>query len=147
MAPLSASYVDLQSVLDPYGRLIASFRHYPDEQLLYIRWVGNLTGEEVIRVAKVGGQLQQQLHCPLLLNDKTDSTGDWSEALPWLEYEWLPAALEQGLRAFAYVFSPDLQNQYISSEFAERVGHQLPIQLFYDTSAAWEWLRRQRAAA
>jgi hypothetical protein len=147
MATLSASYVTLQSVPDAYGRPIASFRHYPEEQLLCIRWTGNLTGEEVIRVAKAGGAIQQPLHCPLLLNDKTDSTGDWAEALPWLEYEWLPQALAAGLRAFAYVFSPDMQNQYISVEFAERVGQQLPIQLFYDLDAAWEWLRRQPAAA
>ena len=147
MAALSTAYVDLQSVNDSHGRLIAWFRHYPAENILYIHWVGNLTGEEVIRVAKMGGVIQQELHCPLLLNDKTDSTGDWSEALPWLEYEWLPAAIEQGLRAFAYVFSPDLQNQYISAEFAERVATQLPIQLFYNHSSAWEWLRRQQVAA
>ncbi|SHJ04850.1 hypothetical protein SAMN02745146_2113 [Hymenobacter daecheongensis DSM 21074] len=147
MAALSTSYTDLQTVLDEHGRLIASFRHYPNEQLLYIRWSGNLTGKEVIRVAMAGGAIQQELHCPLLLNDKTDATGDWSEALPWLEYEWLPQALAEGLRAFAYVFSPDMQNQIISLEFAERVSKQLPIQLFYDVSTAWEWLRRQHAAA
>ncbi|WP_345115596.1 hypothetical protein [Hymenobacter algoricola] len=147
MPALSTSYTELQSVLDSHGRLIASFRHYPEEQLLYIRWTGNLTGEEVIKVAKAAIPILQRLHCPLLLNDKTDSTGDWSEALPWLEYEWLPLAMKQGLRAFAYVFSPDLQNQFISVAFAERVGQQIPIQLFYDTATAWNWLRRQHAAA
>ncbi|GAA4017966.1 hypothetical protein GCM10022408_34560 [Hymenobacter fastidiosus] len=147
MAALSSSYTDLQSVHDAHGRLIASFRHYSDEQLLYVHWTGNLTGEEVIRVAKVAGAIQQALHCPLLLNDKTDATGDWSEALPWLEYEWLPLAIEAGLRAFAYVFSPDMRNQSISLEFAERVSQQMPIQLFYDVDTAWQWLRRQHAAA
>jgi hypothetical protein len=147
MRTITSSYVDLQTVLDPYGRLIAAFRHYPAEQLLYIRWTGNLTSEEVIRVAQASGSIQQQLHCPLLLNDKTDSTGDWAEALPWLEYEWLPQAIATGLRAFAYVFSPDMRNQYMSVAFAERVGQQLPIQLFYDTASAWNWLRRQQAAA
>ncbi|RYU82164.1 hypothetical protein [Hymenobacter persicinus] len=147
MPALSSAFVELESVFDEHDRLIATFRHYPEEQLLYIRWTGNLTGKEVIKVAKAGGAIEQRLHCPLLLNDKTDSTGDWSEALPWLEYEWLPLAIEAGLRAFAYVFSPDMRNQFISVEFAERVGQQLPIQLFYDTATAWEWLRRQRAAA
>ncbi|MCB2408322.1 hypothetical protein [Hymenobacter lucidus] len=147
MTSLSTSYLELGTVVDDHGQLIASFRHYPDQQLLYIRWTGNLTGLEVIKVAKAAGPIQQQYHCPLLLNDKTDSTGDWSEALPWLEYEWLPVAMEEGLRAFAYVFSPDLQNQFISVEFAEHVGQHLPIQLFYDVSTALEWLRRQHAAA
>ncbi|MCB2377695.1 STAS/SEC14 domain-containing protein [Hymenobacter sp. BT635] len=147
MAPLSTVYTDLGTVLDSHGQPIASFRLYPEQQLLYIRWTGNLTGPEVIEVATAAGPIQQQYHCPLLLNDKTDSTGEWSEALPWLEYEWLPQAMKGGLRAFAYVFSPDMQNQGISMEFAEHVGKHLPIQLFYDVDAAWEWLRRQRVAA
>lgn len=147
MAALSTSYTALQSVLDKHGILIASFRHYPDEQLLYIRWTGNLTGQEVIKVARVAGEIQQALYCPLLLNDKTDATGDWSEALPWLEYEWLPDAVKQGMQAFAYVFSPDMRNHLISLAFAEHVRRKIPVELFYDTATAWEWLRRQRAAA
>ncbi|UOQ55345.1 hypothetical protein [Hymenobacter cellulosivorans] len=147
MPPLSTLCTDLGTVTDAYGRPIASFRVYPEQQLLYISWTGNITGPEVIQVAKAAGPIQAQYRCPLLLNDKTDSTGEWSEALAWLEYEWLPAALHDGLRAFAYVFSPDMQNQIISLEFAERVGKQLPIQLFYDVDTALEWLRRQRVAA
>ncbi|TGE29653.1 hypothetical protein [Hymenobacter metallicola] len=147
MTTLSTIYTDLGTVLDAHGQPIASFRIYPEQQLLYIRWTGNLTGAEVVRVATAAGPVQQQYRCPLLLNDKTDSTGEWSEALPWLEYEWLPQAIESGLRAFAYVFSPDMHNQGISIEFADRVAQHLPIQLFYDVSSAWEWLRRQRVAA
>jgi hypothetical protein len=144
---LSTSYLDLGPALDEYQRPIAFFRVYPDQQLLYVRWTGNITGPEVIRVATAAGPIQQKYHCPLLLNDKTDATGDWSDALPWLEYDWLPAAIEAGLRAFAYVFSPDMQNQIISIEFAEHVGRYLPIQLFYDVNSALEWLRRQNIAA
>lgn len=147
MPPLSTLYTDLGTVTDAHGQPIASFRVYPEQQMLYIRWTGNITGPEVIRVATAAGPIQAQYRCPLLLNDKTDSTGEWSEALAWLEYEWLPAALQGGMRAFAYVFSPDMQNQIISIEFAERVGKQLPIQLFYDLDTALEWLRRQHVAA
>ncbi|UOQ74589.1 hypothetical protein [Hymenobacter cellulosilyticus] len=147
MALLSTQYTDLETVTDAYGQPIATFRLYPEQQLLYVRWTGNVTGPEVIKVAMAAGPIQAQYRCPLLLNDKTDSTGEWSEALPWLEYEWLPAALQGGLRAFAYVFSPDMQNQIISLEFAERIAKQLPIQLFYDVETALEWLRRQYVAA
>ncbi|TGE16780.1 STAS/SEC14 domain-containing protein [Hymenobacter elongatus] len=147
MTILSTPYTDLGTVLDAHHRPIASFRFYPEQQLLYIRWTGNITEAEVIKVATAAGPIQQQYHCALLLNDKTDSTGEWADALPWLEYEWLPLALEEGLRAFAYVFSPDMQNQIISVEFAERVGKHLPIQLFYDVETALEWLRRQYVAA
>lgn len=144
---LSTTYADLSTVTDAHGNPIASFRNYANEQLLYISWSGNLTGKEVIQVAKAALKLQQQFHFPLILNDKTRATGDWSEALPWLEYEWLPASIDAGLRAFAYVFSPDMQSHLISTEFVEKVGKHLPIQLFYDIPSASQWLYQQYKAA
>ncbi|ALD21476.1 hypothetical protein [Hymenobacter sp. DG25A] len=144
---LSTTYADLGSVFDEQENIIASFRHYPNEQLLYISWSGNLTGPEVIKVATAALKLEKQYHFPLLLNDKTHATGEWADALPWLEYEWLPAAVEEGLRAFAYVFSPDLASHLISAEFSEKIGQHMPVHLFYDVPSASQWLQQQFEAA
>lgn len=130
----------LYTLPDVHGDPLAEFWHYPDNHLLYVRWHGNLTSEEVIRVAAQYLHQQRQLHCPLLLNDKCDSTGDWREALEWLEYEWLPQARKLELKAFAYVFSPDVNNQLVSNEFLERLDGQLPVRVFYDLPTAWQWL-------
>ncbi|WP_303310723.1 hypothetical protein [Hymenobacter sp. BT730] len=143
----STTYADLGTVSDKHGVAIATFRHYPSEQLLYIIWNGNLTGKEVIQVAKEGLKILEEFHIPLVLNDKTKATGDWSEALPWLEYEWLPDAMQEGLRAFAYIFSPDVQSHIVSAEFVEKIGKYLPIQLFYDMPSAMQWLQQQHKAA
>jgi len=133
----------LSTVPDVYGKLLIEFWHYEAEQVLYTRWHGNLTADEVIKGAEHATLLLSSLHCPLLLNDKHHSSGDWSEAMTWLEYEWLPSALREGLQAIAYVFAPDVSNQIVSVEFAKRVEQHLSIKLFYSVPAAWGWLRRQ----
>ena len=133
----------LGTVADANGKPLVDFLHSPTQKVLCARWYGNLTGREVTRVAQEYLRAQTTLHCPLLLNDKSQATGDWSEAMDWLEYEWLPQAMEGGLHAIAYVFSPDMHNQLASLAFFERVRKHLPIQLFYDVPAAWQWLRTQ----
>ncbi|MFD2786029.1 hypothetical protein [Hymenobacter rubripertinctus] len=133
----------LGTLPDANGKPLADIQHSSAHGLLYVQWFGNLTGREVIHVARNYLTLEADLHYPLLLNDKRHSTGDWSEAMEFLEYEWLPQAMQEGLRAVAYVFSPDMHNQLASLEFFERVRQHLAIQLFYDMPAAWQWLRTQ----
>ena len=68
-----------------------------------------------------------------ILNDKRDTGGDWSEALPWLQYEWLPQAVASGVRAMAYLFSPDLEAQLVSHEFVAAVQEHIQIMAVYRT--------------
>ncbi|UPL49967.1 hypothetical protein [Hymenobacter sublimis] len=143
MATPSLPLEFLGSLPDAHGHPLVEFHHSPTHQLLYVQWFGNLTGREIIRVARDGLGLHARLRYPLLLNDKSQATGDWSEAMDWLEYEWLPQAMDTGLRAIAYVFSPEVHNQLVSVDFFERVRQQLPIQLFHKLPAAWEWLAQE----
>ncbi|WP_375434741.1 hypothetical protein [uncultured Hymenobacter sp.] len=132
---------DMGLVLDVHGAPLLQQFYYPTEQLLYVQWFGNLTAESVVTGARAALQTQEKLRFPLLLNDKHDATGDWSEALEWLEFEWLPQAHTLGLRAFAYVFAPDLSNQLASLDFVARSSQLLSIQVFYDTATARTWLQ------
>lgn len=141
MSPLHLE--PMGTISDTSGKPLVDLLHSPRHKLLGTQWYGNLTGREVMQVAQEYLHLQSRLHYPLLLNDKSQATGDWSEAMDWLEYEWLPQAMKSGLRAMAYVFSPDMHNQLASLTFFERVRKHIPIQLFYDVPAAWQWLRTQ----
>jgi len=140
--PLST---DCYPVHDTHGQLIATAYYYALDELLYVVWTGNLTCVEVMRVADAFLHLQTMQPIARLYNDKTITTGDWSEAMAWLEFEWLPAAIRNGLRAMAYVLSPDVSNQLISRRFAERISLHIPIQLFYNynKSQALTWLQAQ----
>ena len=138
---LTAEAVLLTTLADGYGAPLAEYYFFPDHTLLYIRWHGQLTAEEVIRGVLVGTRLLEEHAFERVLNDKRDTGGDWSEALPWLEYEWLPKAVAAGLRAIAYILSPDLEAQIVSQEFVATVGSQIQISLFINEEDAREWLR------
>ena len=84
---------------DAQGALLAEYLFFPADELLYVRWHGHLTGAEIIRGVEHGSKWHEQLVYSLVLNDKSDTGGDWSDALPWLEYEWLPKAVAAGVRA------------------------------------------------
>lgn len=135
---------ELGLVLDAHGAPLLQQFYLPAEQLLYVQWFGNLTADSVVAGAQAVLATQEQLKFPLLLNNKHGSTGDWSEAMEWLEFEWLPQAYRLGLRAFAYVFAPDLNNQLASLDFVARSSQLLSIQVFYDADSARTWLQTHR---
>ncbi|MBC6988455.1 hypothetical protein [Hymenobacter sp. BT491] len=148
MATLSSVYTAFPDVYDEHGQLIAVLRYYPADYLLHVLWKGNLTGNEVIRVAETAIPLQQQFPFQLVLDDKTEATGDWSDAFPFIEFEWLPQAMQQGLRAFAYVFSPEYHDQLTSFDFLESLtSHNLAVETFYNIDTAWEWLQKHHVHA
>ncbi|WP_019947968.1 hypothetical protein [Hymenobacter aerophilus] len=130
----------LRTLTDDSGQLLARVEYDPTRQLLAVHWFGNLTGQQVIYVARTTQQLSATHPYRLLLNDKSQATGDWSEAQAWLEYEWLPQALAGGLRAVAYVFTPDMHNQLASYQFVEYLAPYVRIEVFPDLTSALQWL-------
>lgn len=149
MHPTMYSANHTLAVADQHGRPIATLYACPAQHLLTVCWEGNLTAPEVVRVAKAALELRQRIAEPLtlLLNDKSGVTGDWSEALPWLEFEWLPQAVARGLQAIAYVFSVDVAAQIASREFVKRIGQSLPVRAFADRQQAEAWLLNHRQVA
>lgn len=136
--------VRLLSLVDAHRAPLAEFDYYPDDDVLCVRWHGHLTAAEVIRVGEAGLALRRQgSGARRLLNDKSGTTGDWGEALPWLQYEWLPQAVDNGLCAMAYTFSSDLDSQLVSQEFVEAVHAHINIKVFHSPVLAWEWLVQQ----
>ncbi|AII50998.1 hypothetical protein N008_03245 [Hymenobacter sp. APR13] len=137
---LPAGTQQLGFLRDEHGAPLLRQLYYAPEQLLCGQWFGNLTAESVIAGGKACLQGMQQLRPVLVLNDKSVATGDWTEAMDWLEYEWLPLAQQYGMRAFAYVFSPDMHNQLAALEFFTRIRPHVAIKLFYDADSAHAWL-------
>ena len=136
-----ADAVHLRTLPDRYGAPLVEFYHCPADSLLYVHWYGHLTASEVIRGAQEAARLSETHPYHLVLNNKREANGDWSEALPWLQYEWLPLAVAGGLRALAYVLSPNLEAQIVSRTFVEAVRPQLAVGLFTAEHEAVHWLR------
>ncbi len=114
--------------------------HYPHKDFFYIKWCGHINSEDTIAVAKKYLELQQSFHCPKILNDKSDVTGDWAEANDWLEYEWLPLAVAAGLRYFSMVVSRDLHDLAPAQDLQKRFSPDCEVKLFRDLTQAKEWL-------
>jgi hypothetical protein len=137
---LPAPPTQLLTLEDAHGAALAEYSYYPNEELLYVRWHGQLTGPDIIRGVQHGAAWRDQLHYSVILNDKSDSGGDWSEALPWLQYEWLLGAVAAGVRAMAYVFSPDRDNRFASQQLVESLRPHMAIELFENIELALAWL-------
>ena len=140
---LTAEAILLTAITDSYGAPLAEYYFFPDNGLLYVCWHGQLTAAEVIRGVLEATRLLEVHAFQRVLNDKRDTGGDWSEALPWLEYEWLPKAVAAGLRAIAYIQSPNLEAQIVSQDFVAAVRSQVQISLFTTEEDAQEWLQTQ----
>ena len=133
----------LLSLPDVHGALLAEFDFFAEQQVLWVRWHGHLTGAAVVRGAQAAQRLRHEGRAPQrILNDNSHATGDWSEALPWVQYEWLPEAVASGLRAMAYVLSPDPVSQPNSHEFAQAVRRLIPLSIFRHPGPGWRWLGR-----
>ena len=77
---------------------------------------------------------------PYVINDKSCATGDWTDAMPWLEYEWLPQTVANGLKAMAYVVSADMYTYMAGFDFYQRMREVLPLRLFSTVEEARAWL-------
>ncbi len=157
-APASASDLTpagLHQLLDMHGAPLADFDYAPGSDLLVLRWRGHLTGESMVRGARAHLALAPFAGRPLprrLLCDHRQASGDWSEALPLLHYEWLPQVLARGTRALAHVYSLDPLgdlNFYnggpaFLAAFARQPG--VRGRLFRAFEPAWQWLTRPTGA-
>jgi hypothetical protein len=72
----------LLSLADDHGAPLAEYVYYPADELLYGRWHGQLTANVAIQGAQQAAKWRGSLRYTRVLNDKSDTGGDWREALP-----------------------------------------------------------------
>ena len=104
------------------------------------KWVGHITADDVITTAQVYLLLLQKTALPKLLNNKTDASGDWSEANDWLEFEWLPKAIGAGLRSLAHVYSNNMFSRLSARDLYLRLTPNINMRNFSDLESARAWL-------
>ena len=104
------------------------------------KWVGHITADDVITAAQVYLLLLQKTTVPKLLNNKTDASGDWSEANDWLEFEWLPKAIGAGLRSMAHVYSNNMFSRLSARDLYLRLAPHISMRNFSNRKSAEAWL-------
>lgn len=89
-------------------------------------------------------QILQHTHCPYMLNDNRGVLGSWKQANEWIEKEWMPQALNAGLRYHAHVVAPGVFGQASAEDMHLRVGNSFQMRLFEDIDEAETWLRNMQ---
>lgn len=133
---------------DVHGALLADFDHFPTLDLLHIRWHGHLTADALVQGAQAGLALFAGQPLPRrLLSNHSQVTGEWAEALPWLQYEWLPEATGRGVRALAHVLAKSNTSHFVSYrgslEFTTALKQTMCTASFRNLEPAWHWLTRR----
>ncbi|HEY0895273.1 MAG TPA: HAMP domain-containing sensor histidine kinase, partial [Sphingobacteriaceae bacterium] len=78
--------------------------------------------------------------CQKVINDNTALSGNWYESAEWASRDWLPSAIEAGLRYFAWVYSPGMSAHLSSDVNMEEMGREISARLFGNIADAQEWL-------
>lgn len=116
------------------------FEHVPEKDWIYIKYCGHIHAEDIIATAQKQLELQRRFHCPKILNDKSDVTGDWEDANDYLEFEWLPLVTANGLRYFSMVLSRDLHDLAPARDLERRFPAGCEARLFRNVEQAADWL-------
>lgn len=105
------------------------------------KWFGHINADDVVTASKLYLELLKKKPHPRLLNDKSGATGDWQEANDWLEYGWLPQAMDVGLKCFAHVYSYNMFSRLSARDLYIRVIPNLQMENFLSCHNAKEWLK------
>ncbi|MCX2740044.1 hypothetical protein [Pontibacter anaerobius] len=123
----------------PNGDVYLTLQLHPG--YIEAKWYGHITASDVVTASKVYLALLQTYPCPdKLLNDKTNVTGDWSEANDWLEFEWLPQVIHAGLRCLSHIYSSNMFSRLSARDLYLRVTPRLQMQNFNDRNEGLYWL-------
>ena len=145
MAPDLIDYKDLVAawpapalLSHPGGDLFLTI--YLRQEYIEAKWSGHVTADSVVTAATLYLSLLHKTPVSKLLNDKTDATGDWEDANDWLEFEWLPKAINSGLHAIAHVYSNNMFSRLSSRDLIQRLTPHIQVKNFNDPALAEAWL-------
>jgi hypothetical protein len=104
------------------------------------KWQNHITADDVIAAGQFYLSYIKRHPSHKFLNDKSDVSGDWTDANTWLEFEWLPQVLNEGLRCIAHVHSDDMISQIAERDLFKIASPQLQMKDFSDHDQAINWL-------
>lgn len=109
---------------------------------MYADWVGYPTANNVATGASAYLDQMQQQKLHGVLNDNRHLVGRWDSSLEWLEKNWIPHAVQCGLRWWAHLDKPEAMSAESAAALKKLVGGRFEFELFSDQEVAEAWLRR-----
>ncbi|MBF9143753.1 hypothetical protein [Hymenobacter properus] len=130
---------------DSFGAVAAEYTFFPLMRVLYVRWHGHVTADELVRAAQVGLRINQQLQPLGLMHDIRGTSGDWGDAAPWVEHEWIPGIQAHcaSLRSIGFLSDADTPAPYTNLLLLDKLNQEFEFQRFYSLRAAWRWMEQR----
>ncbi|MBC7914157.1 MAG: PAS domain-containing sensor histidine kinase [Pyrinomonadaceae bacterium] len=102
------------------------------------------TGYQNLETVMAGGMQMLKMiqinKCSAILNDNTNVKGNWSEAADWAGGTWFPMMEREGLKYFAWIYSPSTFSALSAQKSVDvKVGN-VVSQFFTSTGEAQQWL-------
>ena len=138
----TSGFVLLEKATDGHGVPLADYYHCRPDGLLYVRWHGHLTGAVVVEGFRRSLSWQRDLAPRVLLLDRSRTSGEWGEALPWVQFEWLPETVALGLHIVYCVRLANALDGQGCQAFADAVSAFLPLEMFGSSHEALAYLCR-----
>lgn len=147
LLPGAAARLLNRPILNDAGVLLGLMTIEENRQLLVGRWVGHCTPDAVVTGMRTALDMLTLYPCRAVLSDGSGATGDWSDLVPWMQYDMLPRLVEAGVRFIANVRSPDPAGRLAHQDYARFASQYLRIRLFDEPRSAHDWLRQELSGA
>ncbi|RZK15380.1 MAG: STAS/SEC14 domain-containing protein [Hymenobacter sp.] len=135
----------LEELRSPTGKVYLSI-HQPDrDPWVHADWTGYPTSGNVATGALAYLDWLQKQRLRAVLNDNRHLVGRWDSSLDWLEREWVPHAVQCGLRYWAHLDNADAMSADSAAALRARIKGQFEVAMFSDQAAAEKWLRARLA--
>ena len=125
-----------------FNRTFYVVEHNREQNIIDTLWYGYASKNDLKKACSVGLELLEEVKCPYKLNDNSQFTGPWSDAITWLEEEWLPRAMKAGVKYLAHVASSNSFGEHAGEVMQiSKIGQNLEVCIFDNRDKALEWLR------
>jgi hypothetical protein len=130
----------VQKIVNQQGEVLGSIQIEPDLQLLIGHWQCDANPENIAVGLNAALEIVQHFRCRAIISNGTEGTGDWSDMLPWLQYQMLPDLLRHGIQFVANVSSSDPGGRLAHQKLAQQAAGILTLRLFDNLASARAWL-------
>jgi len=116
------------------------------EQLITLDWKGyqTLTSVQVGLIKAL--KLIEKFQLPYILSNHKGMLGTMTMAHNWIEQVWKPRAVQNGCKAFAFIYAVDAFTRFSTDQMARIVDGGISAHAFYDINTANAWLCSVREA-
>ena len=112
-----------------------------DDDWLYINWIGYQDEKRIRTGMNLIIEILRKFNIQKLLNNNNNHHGGYPESTyEWIEIDWLPRALESGLRFVATILSPKVFSR-LSAIHMESKFDSGNYKNFDDIEEAEKWLK------